>query len=156
MLNQFKPINKPQKVNVLPIENYLNEQNKILDEVNKVLQLEFVCIRDRKLEKLEAIAEKKSSLVLKLQQNDQLLKLHPNSAELKTKFLSIVKGLKDKLVKCQRTNEINGKLINACIASSRRLSAVLMGARDRSTKNMTYTDKGNTVARGPERLNIEA
>ena len=50
-------------------------------------------------------------------------------------------------------NEVNGKLISLALAANRRLSSVLMKARDQMTRNMTYTDKGNTVATGPLRVN---
>lgn len=152
MISNFRPVNQQ----VLPISHYLDEQDKLLDEIQAVLVREFNCIKDRKLEFLESIAEKKSAIMLKLQQNDQKLKLHPQSKSLKEEYQQRVAAIKSKLQMCQRINDTNGKLINSCIASNRRLSSLLMVSRDKDTKNMTYTEKGGTVAKGLARLNIEA
>lgn len=141
---------------VKPLTDYLNEQDALLDNVSKVLSREYQAIKNRQVDALEAIAEEKSSLMLQLQANDQRLKLHPETARLRTDYLDRVKAVKDKLAKCKMMNETNGKLIALSMAANRRLSAVLMSARDRFSRNMTYDDKGNTVARGPMRVNTNA
>lgn len=141
---------------VKPLTEYLNEQDVLLENVSKVLSREYQAIKNRRIAELESIAEEKSSLMLKLQANDQRLKLHPESARLKTEYLDRVKAVKAKLSKCKMMNETNGKLIALSMAANRRLSSVLMVARDRLSRNMTYNDKGNTVATGPLRVNVNA
>lgn len=152
MLRQVKPVQKK----IQPIKTYLQEQEKLLDEVDRILRDEFNTIKARKLVELEGIAERKSALMLKLQQNDQRIKLHPDVAKLKELYSDDVQEIKNKLISCKRLNETNGRFINICLASNRRLSAALMGVRDKLTKNMTYTEEGNTVATGPARLSVEA
>lgn len=141
---------------VKPLSEYLNEQDALLENVSKVLTREYKAIKERKIDELEAIAEEKSSLMLQLQANDQRLKLHPETARLRTEYLDRVNAVKTKLTKCKMMNETNGKLIALSMAANRRLSSVLMTARDRLSRNMTYNDKGNTVATGPMRVNINA
>lgn len=141
---------------IKPLAEYLKEQATLLDNVEKVLQMEYHAIKERKIDSLEGIAEEKSSLMLQLQANDQRLKLHPQAALLKTEYASEVNALKDKLAKCKEINEVNGKLISLCLAANRRLTSVLMTARDKLSRNMTYNDKGTTVATGPLRVNINA
>lgn len=141
---------------VKPLSEYLNEQDALLDTVAKVLSREYQAIKDRKIDDLESIAEEKSSLMLQLQANDQRLKLHPETARLKTDYLDRVLAVKEKLSKCKMMNETNGKLIALSMAANRRLSSVLMVARDRFSRNMTYNDKGTTVATGPLRVNTNA
>lgn len=141
---------------VKPLSEYLNEQDQLLENVTKVLSREYQAIKNRRIADLENIAEEKSSLMLQLQANDQRLKLHPETARLKTDYLSRVMAVKAKLSQCKMMNETNGKLIALSMAANRRLSSVLMVARDRLSRNMTYNDKGATVATGPLRVNINA
>lgn len=142
--------------NVKPLFEYLDEQDNLLESVHKVLTREYNAIKNRRTEELESIAEEKSSLMLQLQANDQRLKLHPEAPRLKGEFMPRVNAVKEKLRQCKLLNETNGKLIALSLAANRRLSSVLMGARDRLSRNMTYNDKGATVATGPLRVNISA
>lgn len=152
-----RSINKTKAVQAMKtLDDYLDEQDAILDAVIKILNREYQVIKERRLDELETIAEEKSSFMLKLQSNDQRLKLHPDSAMLKTVHLERVNHIKEKLAQCKMMNETNGKLISLSIAANRRLTSVLMSARDRMSRNMTYNDKGNTVATGPLRVNINA
>lgn len=152
-----RSINKTKAVQAMKtLDDYLDEQDAILDAVIKILNREYQVIKERSLDELETIAEEKSSFMLKLQSNDQRLKLHPDSAMLKTVYIERVNLIKEKLAQCKMMNETNGKLISLSIAANRRLTSVLMSARDRMSRNMTYNDKGNTVATGPLRVNINA
>ena len=141
---------------IKPLIEYLKDQNNLLDSIATLLVKESKALNTNDYESIEFLAEEKSKVMLALQSNDQKIKLHPDALELKSTFLQHVMVLKQKLTECKKMNMINGKLIDMDIASNRRLFAVLMGARDKATRNMTYTDKGTTTARGPARLSIEA
>lgn len=95
-----------------------------------VLSQENMALSGRDAQAINELSQKKSKLMLPLQQNDQKLKLHPDAAKLKTDFAKHVQVLKLKLVECKRRNEVNGRLIRLCQSSCRRLSAVLMGVRE--------------------------
>ncbi|MCR5085245.1 MAG: flagellar protein FlgN [Succinivibrionaceae bacterium] len=154
---QLKPVFKPvQKPAVKPLGTYLAEQRSILDQLLRLLRNEKQAIRQRAVDAISQLAEDKSALMLRLQSNDQRLKLHPEAALLKTAHAGEVEEIRKALKECKRQNESNGILINLCLTSSRRLSSVLVNVRDRMTMNMTYTGKGNTTARGPMRLSIVA
>lgn len=142
--------------NIKPIEVYLLEQEDLLKNIAFLLDAEFKALKQRDFMSLEAIANKKSELMLKLQSNDQRLKLHPNVALLKSQYQGRVQEIKDSLVSCKKKNDLNNRLANLCIAATNRLTSVLMNARDAMTKNLTYTQKGSTSARGPMRLSISA
>lgn len=149
-----RSINKAAKVPAIrTLRDYLDEQDQLLDDVMKILTKEYRAIKDRKIDLLDGISEEKSSCMLKLQSNDQRLKLHPDAALLKTEYHSRVLAIKQKLQKCKEMNEVNGKLISLALAANRRLHGVLMQSRDQMSRNMTYTEKGNTVATGPLRVN---
>ncbi len=149
------PFNKINSGNtVRPIGDYLKDQEVILGELTKLLARERIALRDRLLESLNEISEIKSQLMLKLQSNDQRMRLHPEKALLKTTYAAKVDLIKKALMDCKQCNEINGKLINFNINSNRRISGLLMATRDRYTRNMTYTSKGNTTARGLSRLSV--
>lgn len=148
-----RSINKAKVPAIRTLRDYLDEQDHLLDNVMKILTKEYRAIKDRKIELLDAISEDKSSCMLKLQSNDQRLKLHPDAALLKTEYRPRVEEIKAKLKKCKEMNEVNGKLISLALAANRRLHGVLMQSRDKMSRNMTYTDKGNTVATGPLRVN---
>lgn len=152
----IRSINRRAVPAVKTLVDYLNDQDSILDSVIKILAREHNAIKERRLDDLEAIAEDKSSFMLKLQANDQRIKLHPESADLKTKYQDRVTKIKEKLAKCKMMNETNGKLITLSLAANRRLSDVLMQSRDKYSRNMTYTDKGSTKATSPLRVNVNA
>ncbi len=155
----FKKLNRTSRaaaMQVRPLIDYLIEQNNLLDEIGRVLARENRAISARNVEDLTAVTERKSQLMLTLQQNDQKIKLHPDAVKLKGEYAQHVHVLKLKLTECKRRNEVNGKLIRLCQASCRRLSAMLMGVRDKLTASMTYTDKGSVNARSPLRVSVQA
>ncbi|MBO6258007.1 MAG: flagellar protein FlgN [Succinivibrio sp.] len=150
----FKPAQVAQQIG--PLTSYLDEQDRLLDELCRVLENERISLRDRKMKELGSLTEHKSSLMLKLQSNDQRIKLHPDAALLKSSLRSRVEKIKLSLQMCKRRNEVNGKLIKLCMNTTRRVYSLLMESRDRNTKNLTYTDKGSITARGMMRLSIQA
>ncbi len=151
MMNQFTQA--PLKP--MPIAFYLKEQENTLNSLAELLKEERIALRHRELPLVNSIAEKKSELMVKLQGNDQKIRLHPESQLLKTVFKDRVDAIKSSLQDCKKLNAINGRLISLAMNSTRRLSAILMQTRDRATRNMTYNCKGSTTARGPMRLSIE-
>lgn len=144
------------QITIKPLIDYLREQNMLLDNVADVLVKEGKALEKRDLVAIEELAEKKSELMLNIQANDQRIKLHPDVEELKTTYADHVALIRQKLEACKKKNIINGKLIDMSIASCRRLTSVMMDLRDKNTKNMTYTDKGTTIARGLAIVNLQA
>lgn len=143
-------------VKARPVTLCLKDQEGLLSELEELLQNERVALRHRDLDTLNAISARKSSLMLTLQGNDQRIRLNPQAGLLKTIYKGRVDAMKSALLRCKKLNAINGRLINLNLHATMRLSSVLMSARDRSTMNLTYTDKGRTRASGPVRLSIEA
>ena len=101
---------------VRPLKDYLDGQKEILEKLEKVIQAEYESLKDRHLENLKPLSEMKSDLMLKLQSNDQRIKLHPDVAKLHTEFLPEVTIIKNMMKKCQFRNEINGKHLSIQIA----------------------------------------
>lgn len=147
---------RPTAVKIRPLADYLSEQEKLLANLKVVLTEERKALRDRDMKTLANASQLKSSLMVNLQSNDQRIKLHPDEKMLKGVFVERVNGIKANLKECQILNEINGKLIRLCMNSCHKVQSLLMGARDNFTKNMTYTEKGNTIAKGLARVNIQA
>ncbi|MGN0903171.1 MAG: flagella synthesis protein FlgN [Succinivibrio sp.] len=143
-------------VTVLPLKEYLAEQNSILDNLLKVISGEFEALRVRRVDALKALSQMKSEMMVKLQSNDQKIKLHPEVESLKTVYSAEVQQIKAKMSQCKYRNEVNGSLIKMLMQSNNKLKAALLGARDAVTCNMTYNDKGSANARGPVRLSVQA
>lgn len=152
-MNMFTATN--QNNNVMPVAFFIKEQENILSTLYSLLEQERVALRHRDIESITKYAQQKSQLMVKLQANDQKIRLHSEASLLKTLFKERVATIKAKLQECKRLNAINGRLINLALNSTVRLSAVLMQTRDRVTRNLTYNDRGRTTARGPMRLSIE-
>ncbi len=153
----FKKITpNTQEAAVKPIKDYLRMQDKVLSCLEQVISREYQAMKDRHFELLQGLSTEKSDLMLKLQSNDQKLKLHPEVGSLKTKYSAEVLIIKNKMKKCHFRNEVNGKLITMCMQSSNRLQALLVEARDLVTRNMTYNNKGSASARAPLRVSVSA
>lgn len=153
----FKKITpNTQEPAVKPIKDYLMMQDKVLSCLEQVISREYLALKERHFELLQGLSTEKSDLMLKLQSNDQKLKLHPEVGTLKTKYSAEVLIIKNKMKKCHFRNEINGKLITMCMQSSNRLQALLVEARDLVTCNKTYNNKGSASARAPLRVSVSA
>ncbi len=143
-------------VKARPVSMCLKDQEALLAELEDLLSKEHLALRHRDMDMLNAISARKSSLMVTLQGNDQRIRLNPQAALLKTIYKGRVDAIKAALCRCKKLNAINGRLINLNLNATMRLSSVLMSTRDRSTMNLTYTDKGRTRASGPVRLSIDA
>lgn len=141
---------------IRPLQDYLVEQDNILNELSQVISREYEALKDRKVSSLKPLSEQKSHLMVKLQSNDQKIKLHPQVALLKTQFQDFVKSIKEKMKSCKYKNDVNGSLITMNMQSNHKLYALLIGVRDMATKNMTYSNKGYAQAKGPTRLSVQA
>ncbi len=144
----------PQKL--ISIQECLKEQLKLLKETHQVLGWEFDALKSRNLDRITQLAIKKQALMQKVIANDQRLKLHPDKVLLQTDCNREVEAIKELLVSCKKRNDINGRLIQFCLAANHRLSMALMKTRDLATKNLTYTEEGQTIARGLNRVNLTA
>lgn len=144
------------KQEVLPIEVYLKEQKELIEKIGDLLGKEHNCLIKKDIDGLNNIGALKSQYILKLQQNDQKLKLHPQKDKLNSEYKKDVDYIKQSLCECKYINSVNGKLINMFLASTKRLNSMMMGIRDKMCMNLTYNNQGNTDARGPLRLSIQA
>ncbi|MBQ9274051.1 MAG: flagellar protein FlgN [Succinivibrio sp.] len=153
--NMFRPVRVNER-QVKPLVEFLNEQDEILLLLGRVLKEERRALRERDMKQLGLVSKEKSTLMVRLQSNDQRIKLHPECAQLKTTFADRMQAIKESLLTCKKTNDANGRLLELCSNTTRRMSSLLMKVRDQSTMNLTYTSKGNTTARGPMRVSISA
>ena len=81
----FNKVN-PTPNTVRPLADFLKEQEMILDKLVRVIDSEFKALKERDMAQLNALSMHKSDLMVKLQSNDQRIKLHPDVATLKTDF----------------------------------------------------------------------
>lgn len=137
-----------------PLIEILKAQDDILKQLLVVLNEEYQLLKERKALDLTAINEKKSTLLINLQANDQSIKVHSEKDRLKSDYQKFKDILSDKLKECQKRNSVNGRLIELNLTANRRLAASLMQIRDRNT--MTYNNKGYQNALRGKHFNIEA
>ena len=90
----FNKVNVTKNNDVEPLKYYLDLQESILDKLTRVIQSEYEALRDRMVARLSELSSAKSDLMLKLQSNDQKIKLHPDVDKLKisVKDLESVSG----------------------------------------------------------------
>ncbi|MBP5244129.1 MAG: hypothetical protein J6Z28_05375 [Succinivibrio sp.] len=94
----FKKITpNTQEPAVKPIKDYLMMQDKVLSCLEQVISREYLALKERHFELLQGLSTEKSDLMLKLQSNDQKLKLHPEVGTLKTKYSAEVLIIKNKM-----------------------------------------------------------
>ncbi len=141
---------------VKPLSDYLGLQNDVLTHLEKVIAKEYDALKFRHFEQLQTLSTEKSDLMLRLQANDQKIKLHPEVELLKSKYSAEVLIIKNKMKKCHFRNEVNGKLITMCMQSSNKLQNLLLEARDMVTRNKTYNCKGSATVRAPLRVSVSA
>jgi flagella synthesis protein FlgN len=124
------------------LQELLNVQNQQLDEINSLLNEEFLILKNKKAMALPEIEQKKAAVIDKIQKLDKVISEHPDCQLLKTTFKEQKDQILEKLKNCHRQNAVNGKLIQLCMASNRRLGSTLSKLKDRSS--VTYDDKGST------------
>ena len=152
----FKKLDPQKTTDVKPMNLYLNMQKTILTELEVVIANEYSALKERRFSELTALSTQKSDLMLKLQANDQKIKLHPEASKLKTQYSADVLIIKNQMKKCQFRNRVNGDLINLCVQTSNKVQAMINKSRDVFTRNMTYNSKGSAFASGPSRLSVSA
>jgi len=153
----FKKIStKASTQAVKPLSDYLGLQTEVLNHLEVVIGKEYIALKDRHFDQLQSLSTEKSDLMLRLQANDQKIKLHPEVALLKSKYSAEVLIIKNKMKKCHFRNEVNGKLITMCMQSSNKLQNLLIEARDMVTRNKTYNCKGSATVRAPLRVSVSA
>ena len=99
----FNKVN-PTPNTVRPLADFLKEQEMILDKLVRVIDSEFKALKERDMAQLNALSMQKSDLMVKLQSNDQRIKLHPDVATLKTDFADEVGRIKAKMNQCKFRN----------------------------------------------------
>ena len=124
------------------LEELLNIQNQQLDEINTLLNEEFMILKNKKALALPEIETKKTAVIDKIQKLDRTIAAHPDCNLLKTKYKDQKDQILKKLKNCHRQNAVNGKLIQLCMASNRRLGSTLSKLKDHNS--VTYDDKGTT------------
>lgn len=128
----------------------LQQQQKRLLALQEVLEQEFSALKQRQVIELAELANKKTVLLAQLTALDDQARQSISSDEYKIWRES----LNELLRSCREKNEINGKLIEMNLITSRKLSGILAQARDRDA--MTYNDHGLTQPRSSMPLGIKA
>lgn len=128
----------------------LQQQQKRLLALQEVLEQEFSALKQRQVIELAELANKKTVLLAQLTALDDQARQSISSDEYKIWR----KSLNELLRSCREKNEINGKLIEMNLITSRKLSGILAQARDRDA--MTYNDHGLTQPRSSMPLGIKA
>lgn len=79
-MNMFTATN--QSNNVMPVAFFIKEQENILSTLYSLLEQERVALRHRDIESITKYAQQKSQLMVKLQANDQKIRLHSEASLL--------------------------------------------------------------------------
>lgn len=123
---------------------------ELLNQFRQLLDQEFQALKSRQLLALNEYAQAKTDLL------DQLtsLGMHIAPATDSAQYPDWRASVHPLLQECQRQNDINGKLIELNLVTSRKLSHLLAQARDRDS--VTYNDHGLTRPSSSMPLGIKA
>ncbi|QYK03984.1 flagellar protein FlgN [Shewanella zhangzhouensis] len=131
--------------------DHVNELNQLLDAQQSLLEqllaamaAERAALIAQNASELMTIAEHKSSALLRLKQNDDVMAAHPGHSLLTNDnaLAAKVASVQHTLARCKQENEANAQLIEHSQASINRLAQALQVSRNASS--LTYTDKGKT------------
>lgn len=124
------------------LEQLEEQQDLSLTELLSTLQDEFSALKQRRMQDLTEITQRKQELLKVIQNIDndiaQQLEQHPQQAVKPDKK----QMLKEKLQHCQNQNEINGHLLELSLMTNRRFAHFFTCMRDEGS--LTYDAKGNT------------
>jgi flagellar biosynthesis/type III secretory pathway chaperone len=137
----------------------VQQEHDALLRLNQLLVEEYAILRQRELDRLEAIAESKIEVITQLEQCEvdrrQLLQaagLKADKAGLEAMLDRDTSGdlsrrwdaLLEQLALCQRQNFTNGQIMEASRRNSQRILAILMG-QGRDDRAQLYTARGATT-----------
>lgn len=123
---------------------------ELLEQFRQLLEQEFQALKSRQLLALSEYAQAKTEILNQL----TALGLHIAPSADAAHYPLWRTRVHPLLQECQRLNDINGKLIELNLVTSRKLGHLLAQARDRDS--VTYNDHGLTQPRSSMPLGIKA
>lgn len=128
------------------LTEFLNTQLNCLEQLLNILDIEKLALVDRDHEKIATLAQRKESLLLKLNELDQNIGEHLAQQALPEHLHSIKDKITEQAQLCQQKNQENGRAIDLSINSLNRLQRSII--QKRSGNSMTYNAKGKTRGSG--------
>ena len=127
---------------MMDLPSLLHTQDDYLSQMQGILEEEFSLLEQHQALALPALTERKQQLLAAIETLDKTLAEMPELALQLAAYPDEIAQLRAKLDACQAQNDINGRLLELCIVSNRRLATFLSQLRDRNS--LTYDAKGNT------------
>jgi len=129
-------------MNTDTLAEFLNNQLSYVEQLDNILDVEKQALVDRDHETIEAIAQQKKSLFLKLSEVDKAIGQLLDQQALPDTFHPLKQKIIDKILTCQQKNQQNGRAIELSINSINRLQRSIL--KKRAGHSMTYNAKGKT------------
>jgi len=134
----------------------LTQQLESIQELQQILEQEFVCLKEKKFSSLNDILFKKQKLLRAIAELDKVLSSasSQNKIEQSEDLLNLKKKIEEQLTACQKTNSVNGKVIELSMKSNKHLMQLMKQATGKNT--ITYDQKGGLNSASLLGKNIKA
>ncbi|ART79759.1 flagellar export chaperone FlgN [Oceanisphaera avium] len=120
----------------------LTQQKSQLELLLEITQQELELIVKRQALDLPALAERKQTLLINIQNTDAELASHEERERLTTDFQPQVDSLRQLVTTCQEQSAVAEQLLEQSLNGVRQLANILSRLHER--QSMTYDQKGHT------------
>ena len=134
----------------------LTEQLESIQALQQVLKEETLCLQEKNFSQLQEILFKKKQLLQSIANLDKVLSTASSQTQItENKDLSSLKNeIEEQLSACQKTNKINGKLVELSMKSNKHLMQLMRQATGKNS--VTYDQKGGLTSASLLGKNIKA
>lgn len=138
------------------LSNQLAEQLESIQSLQLTLAEETDCLKEKNFTELNNILFRKQQLLQAITNLDKVLSTLASQKEISAKknLLALKNEIEDKLSDCQKTNELNGQLVELSMKSNKHLMQLMKQATGKNS--ITYDKKGDLNASTLLGKNIKA
>jgi len=120
----------------------LSQLLESIQVLQKLLEEEKLCLKEKSFENLNTLLFNKQKLLQKINSGNKAISTKDNLMliEQDSALSALKKNIVNDLTKCQKNNEINGRLIEMSMKSNKHLMQLLTQAKGKNS--ITYDQKG--------------
>lgn len=120
----------------------LTQQLESIQSLQETLEEETTCLKEKNFSQLNTILFKKKKLLQEISALDKVLSTaaSQNEITLHENLLALKNDIERQLLKCQKINDINGRLVELSMKSNKHLMQLMRQATGKNS--VTYDQKG--------------
>ena len=138
------------------LSTQLTQQLESIQELQQILEQEFACLKEKDFSSLNEILFKKQKLLRAIAELDKVLSSASSQDKIAQSedLLNLKNKIEEQLTACQKTNSINGKIIELSMKSNKHLMQLMKHATGKNS--ITYDQKGGLNSASLLGKNIKA